>query len=428
MVGSVSFNIPVSKITTEPFGILTSLFYALEGKRGYQPVDELKPGLGYWVKASQSGKVAMNVYSSAATAPPVCSPMPTVNPPGAPSIPILNLPANSSTGITRYPTLTWRTSEGAISYHLQISTNSCFTNIVLNDSTIIDTSKQVSLSYSTSYFWRVSAMSSTAKSAWSTLWNFITTAGPQIDPCNPVESFANMDNLTILDAEGGGQKMFVHNGHRAIDVGMNDFEMPPMPPKNSLNVKFQSNKFIETVPPNNKIYKMPVSIKNAKYPIKITWDIKQQNGIQYWLIKSNNNNEKVALQGSGEISLNKVDDNSLIIEAQAVAPPPCDYYKADIKNLPEENVKIPTMYKLEQNSPNPFNPTTVINYQLPENCFVTLKVYDVLGKEVAELVNEYKEAGNYNSEWDASSFSSGVYIYKLSASSYISVKKMLLVR
>ena len=90
--------------------------------------------------------------------------------------------------------------------------------------------------------------------------------------------------------------------------------------------------------------------------------------------------------------------------------------------------EVPHTFDLEQNYPNPFNPATVIRYQLPENGYVSLKIYDVLGREVAALVDEYKEAGYYEEEWDASGLSSGVYIYRLRAGSYTAIKKMLLAR
>ncbi|MBI5727593.1 MAG: T9SS type A sorting domain-containing protein, partial [Ignavibacteriales bacterium] len=91
---------------------------------------------------------------------------------------------------------------------------------------------------------------------------------------------------------------------------------------------------------------------------------------------------------------------------------------------------IPTVYALEQNYPNPFNPATVINYQLPQNSLVTLKVYDILGKEIATLVNEQQTAGSYtlNFSTDQYRLASGVYIYSLRAGNFTSTKKMVLLR
>jgi hypothetical protein len=89
---------------------------------------------------------------------------------------------------------------------------------------------------------------------------------------------------------------------------------------------------------------------------------------------------------------------------------------------------IKNSYNLNQNYPNPFNPITVISYQLPVNSLITLKVYDVLGREVATLVNERKAAGSYTATFDASKFSSGVYFYKLQSGSFVQTKKMLLVK
>jgi len=94
--------------------------------------------------------------------------------------------------------------------------------------------------------------------------------------------------------------------------------------------------------------------------------------------------------------------------------------------------KIPKVNYLSQNYPNPFNPTTLIKYQIKEPGFVSLKVYDILGKEVATLVDEHKNPGHYSVTFDASSATgglpSGVYIYKLQAGEFSSVKKMLLTK
>jgi photosystem II stability/assembly factor-like uncharacterized protein len=83
---------------------------------------------------------------------------------------------------------------------------------------------------------------------------------------------------------------------------------------------------------------------------------------------------------------------------------------------------------LNQNSPNPFNPSTVISYQLPTNTLVTLKVYDELGRLVKTLVEDRQTAGNHSVTFNASSLSSGVYFYRLSAGSYVSTKKLMLIK
>jgi hypothetical protein len=85
-------------------------------------------------------------------------------------------------------------------------------------------------------------------------------------------------------------------------------------------------------------------------------------------------------------------------------------------------------YKLSQNYPNPFNPVTRINFQLKFDSYVTLKVYDVLGNEVAVLINANKPAGVYNFDFNASSLASGTYFYKLSANEFHEIKKMILIK
>ncbi|RJP62245.1 MAG: M6 family metalloprotease domain-containing protein [Ignavibacteriales bacterium] len=88
----------------------------------------------------------------------------------------------------------------------------------------------------------------------------------------------------------------------------------------------------------------------------------------------------------------------------------------------------PKEYSLSQNYPNPFNPATKIRYQIPEAGWVTLKVYNLLGNEVATLVNEKKNAGNYDVEFSAKNISSGIYIYKLSCGNFSSTKRMILLK
>jgi hypothetical protein len=94
----------------------------------------------------------------------------------------------------------------------------------------------------------------------------------------------------------------------------------------------------------------------------------------------------------------------------------------------EDKNLIPLMSKLDQNYPNPFNPTTVINYQLLTHGYATLKVYDMLGREVATLVDGEKSVGVHAVSWDASRLSSGVFIYRLKVGNFNDIKKMILMK
>ena len=88
----------------------------------------------------------------------------------------------------------------------------------------------------------------------------------------------------------------------------------------------------------------------------------------------------------------------------------------------------PLKFSLEQNYPNPFNPTTKIKYSLPKAGFTTLKVYDITGREVATLLNEYKTAGGYEIQFNATNLASGVYFYRLNTGQFSAVKKLLLLK
>lgn len=101
-----------------------------------------------------------------------------------------------------------------------------------------------------------------------------------------------------------------------------------------------------------------------------------------------------------------------------------DAFTTDIQD--EQNV--PAEYQLGQNYPNPFNPSTTINYVVKENTLVSLKVYNMLGQEVANLVNQVQPAGSYNVKFDASKLSSGVYFYQIKMNNFTSSKKMVLMK
>jgi hypothetical protein len=97
-------------------------------------------------------------------------------------------------------------------------------------------------------------------------------------------------------------------------------------------------------------------------------------------------------------------------------------------SIENDNINSPATFALEQNYPNPFNPSTSIQYRVSNNSQVSIKVYDVLGNEVATLVNEQKPVGTYEVKFNAAGLSSGIYLYKLQAGSMVETKKMLLLK
>jgi len=131
------------------------------------------------------------------------------------------------------------------------------------------------------------------------------------------------------------------------------------------------------------------------------------------------------LIGRGSSALNSVSVMKDITE-EAI-----QIYNSNFTDIPtsiENQPIVISEFKLDQNYPNPFNPSTKISWQSPVSGHQKLKIYDVLGNEVVTLVNEYKSAGSYEIEFNATSLSSGVYFYKLQAGSFVQTKKMILIK
>ena len=155
--------------------------------------------------------------------------------------------------------------------------------------------------------------------------------------------------------------------------------------------------------------------------------------------------DKGILMGSGPITMAPGDTQEVVIAIIATRGTSNLQSVAELKNtakivqyfydnyIPETvNVNylppLPEYYYLGQNYPNPFNPTTQINYELPVSGLVTLKVFDILGREIATLVNEEKQAGKYQVEFSANNLSSGIYFYTLTSRAYFRTKKMVVIK
>ncbi|MDI6804899.1 MAG: SdrD B-like domain-containing protein [Bacteroidota bacterium] len=236
------------------------------------------------------------------------------------------------------------------------------------------------------------------------------TTSSKLKTINYAENLSSLNSLTF---EAGSKKQTLYFGKNK-----NRFygELPPIPPTDAFDVRFETGKFIELIPDKfQNTFELPILIQSNSNPIKITWNVKDGDDVRYQL--QNNAENSRAISGSGVLEIEDIKNISLIVT----------------------NNSVPEEFALLQNYPNPFNPTTEIKYSLPEISRVRLSVFDVLGREVAVLFSGIQEAGYHNQRWtpenNGLNLSSGIYFYKLDATPVdnpgkrvTEIKKMLFVQ
>lgn len=215
------------------------------------------------------------------------------------------------------------------------------------------------------------------------------------------------NRLKFTDRAGKQQVLYFMD---EVDLPLEKFELPPIPPTDAFDIRFESGHTAALI---NNQKKHRILIQTSSFPLHLEWEI---NDSRIYKI-----NDK---QGSFDYELKET--GSLFINDELIK-------SISLENLRNAHQSVELMnYELRQNYPNPFNPSTNIAYRIPSNDFVTLKVYDILGKEVAVIVNKYQEKGSYSVAFDASSalggLSGGVYYYKLTAGKYIEIRKMILLK
>lgn len=225
---------------------------------------------------------------------------------------------------------------------------------------------------------------------------------------------------------------------------------------NNITVKaFTTSASAQNLPPSKpQFLKVQAGKNNRPY---LTWDANIEPDILRYDVW-----KKKFINGSWQWSFLASTTNTNYLDVTEVfcgpPPVPCEnqayvYYKilavdtqllqsvfsdpviAAVQGSPPDKISVdppsserPRENSLMQNYPNPFNPATTISYSIPTNGFVTLKVYDILGKEVAELVNEAKEAGNYSVTFNASELPSGIYFYTITSRNFKATKKLILLK
>jgi len=260
-------------------------------------------------------------------------------------------------------------------------------------------------------------------------WVKVSTAGLLVFRRDPADCGAegdglaveDFDHFTITDAEGKQQDVYVANAERDPSLVQRDLSMPPPLPDAGFDARFESasgGDFIKAVSPDSGVVELVINVETQAYPITVTWELNPENGIEYSITSqvmgkpagapANN-----SFARAGSTVMTAASGGKFRMNAQAIG--------RVASNLPNE-------YLLAQNYPNPFNPTTQIHFELPEDGSVRLFVYDLLGREVATLLNEFKKAGRYDVTFVATNLATGVYFYRFQAGAFHDVKKLLLLR
>jgi hypothetical protein len=220
-------------------------------------------------------------------------------------------------------------------------------------------------------------------------------------------------HLTITD-RAGHRQILGFGLHANTTPGQEYYEMPPLPPENAFDVRFADHVQTEIF---RDLPSAGASLltRGVDYPLTIRWDMNaREDGIWQLIADSSAS----SLRRSGSLTLTH----------------PAEILK--IVFLGKGSTAVPASYGLEQNFPNPFNPTTIIRYELPGEEVrgtasiynVSLRVYNILGQPVATLVDGVESPGFKSVVFDGTPFSSGVYYYRLQAGSFSATKKLLIVK
>ncbi|MCX8057325.1 MAG: M20/M25/M40 family metallo-hydrolase [Ignavibacteria bacterium] len=207
----------------------------------------------------------------------------------------------------------------------------------------------------------------------------------------------NSKYILLFETDNATQKLYLTE-----EVLNKEFyEMPPEPPTGVFDVRFADNYLVNNLFTDECLIKISSNGKPINVNL-LSSNESEQIQLNYY---SNGNSYKIVVSNNQKFAL------------------PSDVSYIKVKKLSQ-----PKEFVLSQNYPNPFNPKTTINFKLPEDAKVTLKVYDIHGRIVETLIDENKNAGNHSINFDGSKYSSGIYFYELSAGKYKAIKKMMLVK
>ncbi|GEM_PF-1388042 len=234
------------------------------------------------------------------------------------------------------------------------------------------------------------------------LLNGSAVEAPQIGLKTPQALKNDFGFITFEDAAGNRRTLWFCPKNSFTGNTMT-FNLPPRPPSGVFDVRYASDQLLALL---EEGIDHPIVVSSAHYPLKVSWDGGATSAHAFLHIDGKN----IPLVSDGDIQI----------------PHPISHI--DLSDTPLISSGLPKQFALDQNYPNPFNPASNFGFRISDFGFVSLKVFDALGREVATLVNEVKEPGEYTVTWNAEGVPSGVYFYRLTAGSFSDVKSMILLK
>ncbi|MBI3189141.1 MAG: T9SS type A sorting domain-containing protein [Ignavibacteriales bacterium] len=230
--------------------------------------------------------------------------------------------------------------------------------------------------------------------------------------------FNQFSKIIVSDRSEGEQALYLANDSK-LSNEFSQFELPPLPPGEVFDARFSSNNLVESLSKQNKITKQRISIQSNNYPVMIRCE-GVGSEIQFVTIADAERGTHLGTVMADGKSFVRIDNPSI----------------TKIELTVSSGATIPKVFSLEQNYPNPFNPSTTIQFNLPDAVTVSLQIFNVLGQEVATLLNNtLYEPGSYFTTWNGANFGSGMYFYRVTARKqgsgetvFQDVKKLLLVK
>ncbi|MBU1095301.1 MAG: T9SS type A sorting domain-containing protein [Bacteroidetes bacterium] len=381
-----------------------------------------------------------------------------------PSVPNLILPPDSMIVYPKQFLLQWDSAKYASMYKIQVSEEAEFDFILFEDSTVVNTIR-IDLNFNRKFFWRIKSLNPAGESEWSTVGLFFTMqekldAPTQLIPANNSFGITLMPEFEWEKIELATKYIFQLTADTLFDKKIIADTLSEKFYKHNSKLS-EGSKYFWRVSAVNQFINSPYSDINnfvtmLYNPDSLEAKQNKDNVILTWKDYSNNENGFVIEKQYSQQNYVPIDTTkpniTVYLDSLNTGVQEIKYrvycftqfinsgYSNEtvvqyITYLNDEN--IPENFSLSQNYPNPFNPTTTIEYYIPtfignnnnsSGINVKLILYDALGREITTLVNELKLPGKHKVKFNAESFPSGVYFYKIIANNYSDIKKLILVK